>query len=152
MRLLPAHGIYANRTPTLTHVFQSVHRKCREIGPSARRGVTTALTSRTVRHCKVGSTKGSRRDRGERESRYIVLRVSHASDDPSHHRSFQVRAVFDAMTRGWVARVAEQNRNEQRGVWGADLTDPERMPAFPTAAASLENAVAMVDCEAHDQA
>jgi hypothetical protein len=59
------------------------------------------------------------------------------------------------MTRGWVARVAEQKRNEQRGVWVADLTDPERMPAFRTAAASLENAVArivaLVDCEAHDQ-
>jgi hypothetical protein len=54
-----------------------------------------------------------------------------------------------------VARVAEQNRNEQRGVWGADLTDPERMPAFRTAAASLENAVArivaLVNREAHDQ-
>jgi hypothetical protein len=93
--------------------------------------------------------------RGERESRHILLGVSHPSNDPVRHRNFEVRAVFDAMTGEWIARVAEQNRNEQRGVWGAYLTDPERMPAFPTAAACLGNAVTMivgmVDREAHDE-
>jgi hypothetical protein len=102
-----------------------------------------------------GEHRGLEEDRGERESRYILLGVSHSSDDPARHRSFEVRAVFDTMTWGWAAHVAEQNRNEQGGVWGADLTDPERMPPFPTAAACLGNAVAMivemVDREAHDQ-
>jgi hypothetical protein len=94
-------------------------------------------------------------NRGERESRHILLGVSHASGDPVRHRNFEVRAGFDAMTGEWIARVAEQNRNEQRGVWGADITDSERMPTFPTAAACLGNAVtmivAMVDREAQDQ-
>jgi hypothetical protein len=102
-----------------------------------------------------GEHQGLEEDRGERESRHILLGVSHSSNDPARHRSFEVRAVFDAMTRGWVARVAEQNRNEQPAVWGADLTGSERIPTFPTAAACLGNAVtmivAMVDREADDQ-
>ena len=102
-----------------------------------------------------GEHRGQEEDRGERESRHILLGVSHPSDDPGRHRNFEIRAVFDTKTWGWVARVAEQNRNEQRGVWGADLTDLERMPAFPTAAACLGNAVAIivaiVDRETQDQ-
>ena len=75
-----------------------------------------------------GEHQGQEEDRGERESRHIVLGVSHASDDPARHRNFEVRAVFDTRALGWVARVAEQNRNEQLGIWGADLTDSEQMP------------------------
>ena len=102
-----------------------------------------------------GEHRGHEKDYGARESRHILLGVSHSSNDPARHRNFEVRAVFDAMTGEWIARVAEQNRNEQRGVWGADLTDSERSPTFPTAAACLGNAVAMlvamVDREADDQ-
>ena len=84
-----------------------------------------------------GEHQGQEEDRGERESRHIVLGVSHSSDDPARHRNFEVRAVFDAMTRGWVARVAEQNRNEQRRSLGsrshrlradADIPDSCSMP------------------------
>jgi hypothetical protein len=102
-----------------------------------------------------GEHRGHEEDRGERESRYILVGVGHSSNDPARHRTFEVRAMFDTMTWGWVAHVAEQNRNEQPGFWGADLTDSERMPTFPTAAACLGNAVtmivAMVDREAQDQ-
>jgi hypothetical protein len=101
-----------------------------------------------------GEHRGRGEDRGERESRHLLLGISHSSGDPVRHRNFEVRAVFDAMTGGWIARVAEQNRNEQRGVWGADLTDSGRLPTFPTAAACLGNAVtmlvAMVDRDADD--
>ena len=102
-----------------------------------------------------GQHRGHAEDHRARESRHILLGVSHSSGDPVRHRNFEVRAVFDAMAGGWIARIAEQNRNEQRGVWAANLTDPERMPTFPTAAVCLGNAVtmlvAMVDREADDQ-
>jgi hypothetical protein len=98
-----------------------------------------------------GEHRGIGEDRGERESQHNLLGISHSSDEPARYRNCEVRAVFDVMAGGWQARVAEQNRNEQRGVWGADLTDLEPMPAFPTAAACLGNAVAMVNRDAHDQ-
>ncbi len=49
--------------------------------------------------------------------RHILLGVSHASNDPALHRSFEIRATYDLSTHGWVAHVAEQNLNEQRGDW-----------------------------------
>jgi hypothetical protein len=86
--------------------------------------------------------------------RHVSLGVSHPSDDPSRHRVFEVRAVFDPTAGGWVAHVGEQDRNEQRGAWrplsGTDLA----VGAFPTAAACLGDAVAaivlLVDQEVED--
>ncbi|MGH2614763.1 MAG: hypothetical protein ACRDJC_05960, partial [Thermomicrobiales bacterium] len=84
--------------------------------------------------------------------RHILLGVSHPSDDPALHRVFEVRASFDTETRGWFARVGEQNLNEQREAWGPHLTDEGAPASFPTAAACLGDAVAtivaMVDREA----
>jgi hypothetical protein len=84
--------------------------------------------------------------------RHIVLGVSHASGDPALHRIFEVRATFTS--GGWIARVAEQNLNEQRGDWQLNLTAGDETAVFPTAAACLGDAVAtivaMVDEKADD--
>jgi hypothetical protein len=73
--------------------------------------------------------------------RHILVGVSHASNDPALHRSFEIRATYDASTHGWIAQVGEQNLNEQRGDW-TPLTDDDRLSSFPTAAACLGHAVA----------
>ena len=76
--------------------------------------------------------------------RHILLGVSHPSDDPALHRVFEVRAAFDAVAGGWLARVAEQNQNEQREPWGPHLRSEGAPPVFATAAACLGDAVASV--------
>ena len=76
--------------------------------------------------------------------RHILLGVSHPSDDPALHRVFQVRASFIRAVGAWVARVAEQNLNEQRGDWGPGLAGTEREATFPTAALCLGDAVARI--------
>ena len=101
-----------------------------------------------------GGQQGERgADRGQRPARHILLGVSHASDDPTRHRLFEIRAVFDQTASGWVAQVAEQNRNEQAGSWMPDLmANGLRSHGFPTAAACLGDAVqtlvTLVDREA----
>ena len=77
-----------------------------------------------------------------RKDRRILLGVSHVSDDPARHRLFKIRAVYDRWANGWVAQVAEQNRNEQPGTWTTEQgTDGTGLNAFPTAAACLGDAV-----------
>ncbi len=87
-------------------------------------------------------------------NRHILLGISHPSDDPARHRTFEVRATYDAQTGEWSARVGEQNLNEQTGAWEAHRADDNDAPRFPTAAACLGDAVArlitMVDQEAQD--
>ena len=87
--------------------------------------------------------------------RHILLGISHATDDPARHRTFEVRAVFDVESGEWSARVAEQNLNEQRGDWDPKPRDADAAPRFPTAAACLGDAVTrlitMVDQDAHDE-
>ncbi len=86
--------------------------------------------------------------------RHILLGISHPSDDPARHRTFEIHAAYDAQTGEWSARVGEQNLNEQRGAWEADWADTDGAPRFPTAAAGLGDAVArlitVVDQEAQD--
>ena len=88
--------------------------------------------------------------------RHILLGISHPSDDPARHRTFEIRASYDAETGTWSARVGEQNLNEQRGDWDPSLADADGAPRFPTAAACLGDAVTrlmtMVDLDAHDTA
>jgi hypothetical protein len=83
--------------------------------------------------------------------RHIRLGVSHPSNDPSRHRVFEVRAVFDDRAEGWVAQVGEQNLNEQRGEWAPLLPD-EAWDVFPSPAKCRGHAVtaivAAVDREA----
>jgi hypothetical protein len=92
-----------------------------------------------------GEHAGPANDRGEQQTRHILLGVSHASDDPARHRLFEIRATYDQAANGWVAQVAEQNRNEQPGAWAAEvLMDGIRTHVFPTAAACLGDAVTSV--------
>jgi hypothetical protein len=86
--------------------------------------------------------------------RHILLGISHPSDDPARHRTFEIRAAYNIETRAWSARVGEQNLNEQRGDWEPHRANANGTPRFPTAAACLGDAVArliiMVDQEAQD--
>ena len=78
--------------------------------------------------------------------RHILVGVSHGSNDPARHRTFEIRATYDPTAHGWIAQVAEQNLNEQRGDW-SPLTGDNRPSAFPTAAACLGHAVAALVAE-----
>jgi hypothetical protein len=92
-----------------------------------------------------GAHTGHSNDRGERRPRHILLGVSHASNDPARHRHFEIRATYDQAADGWVAQVAEQNRNEQPGAWAAEvLMDGIRSHVFPTAATCLGDAVTSI--------
>jgi len=73
--------------------------------------------------------------------RHILVGVSHDSNDPARHRTFEIRATYDASAHGWIAQVGEQNLNEQRGDW-APLPSDDRPSSFPTAADCLGHAVA----------
>ena len=89
-----------------------------------------------------------------RPDRHILLGISHPSDDPARHRTFEIRATYDVETGAWSARVGEQNLNEQRGDWEPELVDANGAPRFSTAAACLGDAVArlmtVVDQDAQD--
>ena len=88
-----------------------------------------------ARRSRWGARGAYQRPRGRRP-RHILLGVSHASNDPARHRDFAIRATYDQAANGWVAQVAEQNRNEQPGAWAAEvLMDGIRSHVFPTAAA-----------------
>jgi hypothetical protein len=84
--------------------------------------------------------------------RHILLGISHPSNDPARHRTFEVRAAYDAETGEWSARVGEQNLNEQRGEWGPDLADANCTRRFPTAAACLGDAVARLVAQVDQEA
>jgi hypothetical protein len=100
-------------------------------------------SSRTPFHG--GEHAGTGNDRGARRPRHILLGVSHASNDPARHRDFEIRATYAQAANGWVAQVAEQNRNEQPGAWAAEvLMDGMRSHVFPTAATCLGDAVTRV--------
>jgi hypothetical protein len=101
------------------------------------------VSSRTPLHG--GEQAGPASDRGARQTRHILLGVSHASDDPARHRDFEIRATYDQAANGWVAQVAEQNRNEQPGARAAEvLMDGIRSHVFPAVATCLGDAVTSV--------
>ena len=91
-------------------------------------------------------------DPGEPRDRHLRIGVSHPSGDPTRHRVFEVRATFDAAAGGWVARLGEQNLNEQLAGWGPQLTDGGQARAFPTAAACLGDAVTSLVAEVDQDA
>ena len=74
--------------------------------------------------------------------RHVLLGVSHASNDPARHRTFQIRASYDVARKGWQASVGEQNLNDQRGHWTQLLG--ESAPIFPTVAACLGHATTAI--------
>lgn len=76
--------------------------------------------------------------------RHLLLGVSHPSDDPTRHRTFELRASYIVASNGWIARVAEQNVNEQRGDWERAAVSGDLALAYPTAAICLGRAVTWV--------
>ena len=91
-----------------------------------------------------GEHRGQGDDRGERRDRHVRLGVGHPSGDPARHRAFEIRAVYDGVAGGWVARVGEENANEQLQGLGAGPRGEGAARAFPTPAACLGEAVAAV--------
>ncbi|MBA3416058.1 MAG: hypothetical protein H0U10_12620 [Chloroflexia bacterium] len=83
------------------------------------------------------------RDRDRDRDRHLRVGVSHPSGDPARHRTFEVRAAYRAGS-GWVAHLAEENPNDQVLAAAVSLRGPDRAAAFPTAAACLGDAVAML--------
>lgn len=79
--------------------------------------------------------------------RYIRVGISHATGDPTRHRSFEIRATFDSAARGWIAYSGEQNLNDQRGVWQLVRCEAGQASVFPTAAACLGGAVSVIVAE-----
>ncbi|MCC6314056.1 MAG: hypothetical protein IT337_08565 [Thermomicrobiales bacterium] len=79
----------------------------------------------------------------ERRDRHILLGVSHPSGDPALHRTFEIRAAYDAAAGGWAAQIGEQNQNEQPAAWrgSGSATEPR---AYPSPAVCLGAAVAML--------
>lgn len=92
--------------------------------------------------------------RTEHAERHVLLGVSHPSSDPARHRTFEVRATFDASRNGWTARFGEKNLNDQIARWTKQLPDEDTAVVSPTATDCLGSAVlsliAMVEREAGD--
>jgi len=91
---------------------------------------------------------------GNRQERHLRVGVSHPSGDPARHRAFDVRASYKEGI-GWVADLAEENLNDQLRSGTVVLRGVDRAEGFPTAAACLGDAVAMlvrmVDGDAADE-
>ena len=86
--------------------------------------------------------------------RHIVLGITQPTGDPTQHRTFTLRARYDADAGGWTARVGEQNLNDQFDGWEPDSGAGGAPAVFPTAAACLGDAVTrliqLVDRDASD--
>lgn len=118
------------------------------------RGSAALLTAEASGEALARDTPGKvlRPERWKAGDRHILLGVSHPSDDPTRHRTFEIHASYNVSARGWVARAGEQNHNEQRGAWEAVRAPMERAPVFPTAAACLGHAVSVIVAEVDEQA
>jgi hypothetical protein len=75
--------------------------------------------------------------------RHLRIGVSHVSNDPARHRTFELRAAYDVERGGWVAWVGEQNLNDQPGAWRPVAGDGAA-PVFASAALCLGHAVAAI--------
>jgi hypothetical protein len=68
--------------------------------------------------------------------------ISHASNDPGRHRTFKIRASFDADRGGWQAFVSPHHHNEQYGEWSLLLGLNGQL--FATPAACLGHAASVL--------
>jgi hypothetical protein len=82
--------------------------------------------------------------------RHVSVAISHASNDPGRHRTFKIRASFDAERDGWQAYVSPHHHNEQYGDWSLLLGVNGRV--FPTAAACLGHAASVLIATFDDEA
>ena len=73
--------------------------------------------------------------------RHVSVAISHASNDPSRHRAFKIRASYVAEGDGWHAFVSPHHHNEQYGEWTL-LEENDRL--FHTAAACLGHAASVL--------
>jgi hypothetical protein len=97
-----------------------------------------------------GQETADAKDRGKllrprvwrRPDRHVSVAISHVSDDPALHRTFKIRASFDAERDGWQAFVSPHHHNEQYGEWSLLLGLNGRL--FPTAAACLGHAASVL--------
>ena len=106
-----------------------------------RRGTRDASVRSPLQGGESGGHGGPADGDGERPERRIRVGVGQPSGDPGRHRTFEVRAAYSEAAGGWVARVREENLNEQLEGQGADPHRGDRARAFPTAAACLGDAV-----------
>lgn len=77
-----------------------------------------------------------------RPDRHVSLAISHASNDPARHRTFKIRASFDAERDGWQAFVSPHHHNEQYGEWSLLLGVNGQV--FATPAACLGHAASVL--------
>ncbi|HEX5500701.1 MAG TPA: hypothetical protein VFX03_15805 [Thermomicrobiales bacterium] len=86
--------------------------------------------------------------------RCIMLGITQPTGDPTQHRTFTLRARYDAAAGGWAVRVGEQNLNDQFDGWDPESGANGAPAVFPTAAACLGAAVTrliqLVDRDAID--
>lgn len=90
-----------------------------------------------------GADRGDHGERSRPADRYLRVGVSHPSGDPTLHRVFEVRAYYAEEDEGWVAQVGELNLNDQP-TWGPEARERGRVRAFPTPAACLGDAIAVL--------
>jgi hypothetical protein len=83
--------------------------------------------------------------------RHIQVGISQPTDDPTQHHVYTVRARYDAVAGGWVARVGEQTQNDQFDGWDPESAADRARAVFPSAAVCLGAAVTRL-IEAVDQA
>jgi hypothetical protein len=75
--------------------------------------------------------------------RHLRVGVSHPAGDPARHRTFDIRASYKDGV-GWVAHLAEENSNDQLLAGVVELRGTDHAESFPTVAACLGDAVAML--------
>lgn len=81
---------------------------------------------------------------GSTADRQILLGVSHPSNDPALHRTFEIHATYDAANRGWMARFGEKNANDQLVAWRRCHADDGAARRFTSAQACLGSAVTTI--------
>ncbi len=77
-----------------------------------------------------------------RPDRHVTIAISHASNDPARHRTFKIRASFDAERDGWQAFVSPHHHNERYGEWSLLLGVNGQV--FATPAACLGHAASVL--------
>jgi hypothetical protein len=85
-----------------------------------------------------------------RPDRHVTVAISHASNDPGRHRTFKIRASFDAERNGWQAFVSPHHHNEQYGEWSLLLGLNGQL--FATPAACLGHAASVLIAAFDDEA
>jgi hypothetical protein len=85
-----------------------------------------------------------------RPDRHVTVAISHASNDPGRHRTFKIRASFDADRDGWQAFVSPHHHNEQYGEWSLLLGLNGQL--FATPAACLGHAASVLIAAFDDEA